>query len=107
MSRIFIILNLVFGHNAVRLACMEITNVCKFCVKHDLLLVKHHKYVAGPVPLSLSRTDTQHFESRLLCYQVKTLVYSDNGKVLVCISDVTHVTSLSKDCGAVHVVLLV
>jgi len=37
---------------------------------------------------------------------VKTLVCSDNGKVLVHINDVSHVTPLSKDC-TVHVVLLV
>jgi len=42
MSDIFIVLNLVVGCNAVCLACLEITNVCKFCIKPDLLLVKHH-----------------------------------------------------------------
>jgi hypothetical protein len=41
MSHTFIILNLVVGHNAVCLACLKVTNVCKFCINHDLLLVKH------------------------------------------------------------------
>jgi len=31
----FIILNLVVGCNAVCLARLEITNVCKFCIKYD------------------------------------------------------------------------
>ena len=35
MSNMVIILNLVFGHNAVCLASLEITNVCKFCIKYD------------------------------------------------------------------------
>jgi len=30
MSHMFIILNLVVGRNAVGLACLEITNACKF-----------------------------------------------------------------------------
>jgi len=42
MSYMFIISNLVVGRNAACLACLEITNVCKFCIKHDLLIVKHH-----------------------------------------------------------------
>ena len=42
MSRMFSILNLVVGRNAVCLACLEITDVCKFSRKHDLLIVKHH-----------------------------------------------------------------
>jgi hypothetical protein len=42
MSYMFMILNLVFGHNAVYLACLEITNVCKFCMKLVLLIVKHY-----------------------------------------------------------------
>jgi len=37
----FIILNLAVGCNADYLACLDVTNVCKFCIKHDLLLVKH------------------------------------------------------------------
>jgi len=49
---------------------------------------------------------TQHFKSRLLCCQLKTLVCSDNGKVLVCISDVSHVTPLSKHC-TLHIAFLV
>jgi len=35
-------IKLVVGCTAVFLACLEMTSICKFYIKHDLLLVKHH-----------------------------------------------------------------